>query len=60
VILKFVYGIVSIATNVNEPAHVYLIEEGLELWLLTIQNSPELNDELMALAENLIPIIGEC
>jgi hypothetical protein len=59
VILKFVYGIISIATNVNEPAHVYLIEEGLELWLLTVQNSPVLNDELIVLADHLIPIIGE-
>jgi hypothetical protein len=59
IILKFIYNIIKMSTNVNEPSHVYLIEEGLELWLLTVQNSPVLNDDLLAMGENLIPIIGE-
>lgn len=37
--------------------HVYLIDEGLELWLKAIQHCKTPNDELIKLANNLMPVI---
>jgi hypothetical protein len=47
------------STNVNDPSTVYLLDEGLELWLIVIQYAPTPNDALLKLCDNLMPIIGE-
>lgn len=47
------------STNVNDPSTVYLLEEGLELWLVVIQYTPSPNEALLKLSDNLLPIIGE-
>lgn len=54
---QFLYSVINYSTNINEPAHVYLIEEGLELWLAVVDNSSSLSDYLLDLAKNLLPII---
>lgn len=47
------------STNVNDPSTVYLLDEGLELWLVVIQYAPSPNDDLLKLCDNLLPIIGK-
>lgn len=47
------------STNVNDPSTVYLLEEGLELWLVVIQYTPTPNEALLKLCDNLLPIIGK-
>jgi hypothetical protein len=47
------------STNVNDPSAVYLLDEGLELWLVVIQYAPSPNDALLKLCDNLMPIIGK-
>jgi hypothetical protein len=47
------------STNINDPSTVYLLDEGLELWLIVIQYAPTPNDALIKLCDNLLPIIGE-
>lgn len=42
----------------NEQSHIYLIDEGLELYLIVVQYSKEPNQELLKLSENILPIIG--
>lgn len=58
-ITPFVYRVVEISTNVNDPSTVYLLDEGLELWLLVVQYTPTPNEALLKLCDHLIPIIGK-
>lgn len=53
----FLYPVIGISTDVNEPSHVYLLEDGLELWLMVIENSTVLTPELLQLCSNVLPII---
>jgi hypothetical protein len=46
------------STNINDPSTVYLLDEGLELWLVVVQYAPSANEALIALCDNLMPIIG--
>ena len=55
----FLYPVISLSTNIEEPAHVYLLEDGLDLWLAVLENSPEMTPEMLILCENILPIIGE-
>lgn len=54
----FLYPVIRMSTNVNEPAHIYLLEEGLDLWQSVIEHNATLTPELLALADNILPIIG--
>lgn len=38
---------------------MYLLEDGLELWLTVLHNTKHINQELMALTTNIPPILGE-
>lgn len=58
-IMPFVYQVVEMSTNINDPSTVYLLDEGLELWLVVVQYSHAPNDTLLKLCDNLMPIIGE-
>ncbi|XP_055679188.1 importin-11 [Lutzomyia longipalpis] len=53
----FLYPVISISTNMDEPSHVYLLEEGLELWLSVIENSNTMTSELLQLCDNVLPIV---
>lgn len=55
----FLYPVISLSTNIEEPSHVYLLEDGLDLWLAVLENSPAITPELLVLCENILPIIGE-
>lgn len=58
-LMQFLYSVINYSTNIHIPAHVYLIEEGLELWLAVVDNSSSLNESLLDLASNLLPIIEQ-
>lgn len=58
-IVAFIYQIIEMSTNVNEPSHVYLLDEGLELWLIVVQYSKTMNHDLLKLCDNLLPIIEQ-
>lgn len=53
----FLYPVIGMSTNKDEPAHVYLLEEGLELWLVVVENSATMTPELLELSGNLLAII---
>uniref|UniRef100_A0A8C5THE4 Importin 11 n=1 Tax=Malurus cyaneus samueli TaxID=2593467 RepID=A0A8C5THE4_9PASS len=40
----FLLPVIQLSTDVSQPPHVYLLEDGLELWLVTLENSPCLTD----------------
>lgn len=56
---SFLYPVIAMSTNKDEPLHIYFMEDALELWLVVIQNSTTLTPELLELSRNLLPIIGE-
>lgn len=58
-IVAFIYQIIQMSTNINEPSHVYLLDEGLELWLIVVQYSRTMNHDLLKLCDNLLPLIEQ-
>uniref|UniRef100_A0A182XWD3 Importin N-terminal domain-containing protein n=2 Tax=Anopheles stephensi TaxID=30069 RepID=A0A182XWD3_ANOST len=58
-IVAFIYQIIEMSTNVNDPSHVYLLEEGLELWVVVVHYSRTMNQELLNLCENIVPLIQQ-
>lgn len=58
-VTPFIYQVIELSTNINDPSTVYLLDEGLELWLVVVQYSPQPNDSLFKLCDNIIPIIGK-
>lgn len=58
-IVAFIYQIIEMSTNVNEPSHVYLLDEGLELWLIVVQYTRHMNHDLLKLCDNLQPLIEQ-
>lgn len=54
---SFLYPVIALSTNKNEPSHIYFLEDALELWLVVVQNSTTLTPELLQLSTNLLPVI---
>ncbi|KAI8899690.1 armadillo-type protein [Globomyces pollinis-pini] len=50
---EIVVSVLSQSLDITKPGHVYLLEEGLELWLVTMQNCPP---EYAARLFDLFPI----
>ncbi|XP_069360419.1 importin-11-like [Maniola hyperantus] len=53
----WVLNVINESTKLSEPAHVYLLEDALELWLAIIETSPTADPALLQLAHNLYPIL---
>ncbi|XP_051847133.1 importin-11 isoform X1 [Antechinus flavipes] len=53
----FLLPIIQLSTDVSQPPHVYLLEDGLELWLVTLENSPCLTPELLRIFQNMSPLL---
>ncbi|XP_017466077.1 PREDICTED: importin-11 [Rhagoletis zephyria] len=53
----FLYNVIQLSTDLQEPSHIYLIEEGLALWVAVVENSTVMSPQLLALCKNLLPII---
>ncbi|KAH8283563.1 hypothetical protein KR018_006464 [Drosophila ironensis] len=53
----FLYSVIRLSTDLQQHSHVYLIEDGIMLWLAVIGNSTVLTPELLALCDHLLPII---
>lgn len=55
----WILGVVNESTRLSEPAHVYLLEDALDLWLAILETSHTADAATLQLAENLCPILGE-
>ncbi|XP_022652295.1 importin-11-like [Varroa jacobsoni] len=53
----FTLKIIEHSVNVEEPQHVTLMEDALDLWRAVLEQSPEENDDLLALAKFIPPIL---
>lgn len=53
----FLLPVIQLSTDVSQPPHVYLLEDGLELWLVTLENSPCITPELLRVFQNMSPLL---
>ncbi|XP_076859386.1 importin-11 isoform X2 [Brachyhypopomus gauderio] len=53
----FLLPVIQLSTDVSLPPHVYLLEDGLELWLVTLEYSPAITTELLRLFQNMTPLL---
>ena len=53
----FLYEVIQMSTNLNNTCSVYLLEDGLELWLVALQNSRNLLPQWMNLSSHLSPLL---
>ncbi|XP_074668618.1 importin-11 isoform X2 [Strix aluco] len=53
----FLLPVIQLSTDVSQPPHVYLLEDGLELWLVTLENSPCLTPELLSIFQNMSALL---
>ncbi|XP_074493759.1 importin-11 [Sebastes fasciatus] len=54
----FLLPVIQLSTDVSQPPHVYLLEDGLELWLVTLENSPAITPELLRIFQNMSALLG--
>merc|ERR1719323_170488 len=57
-ISPFVYCVIKLSVDSKNEESVYLLEEGLELWLATLHNSKTLLPQWMELTRFMPPILG--
>ncbi|XP_064413859.1 importin-11 isoform X2 [Latimeria chalumnae] len=53
----FLLPVIQLSTDVSQPPHVYLLEDGLELWLVTLENSPSITPELLHIFQNMSALL---
>ncbi|KAM8886057.1 importin-11 isoform 1-T1 [Spinachia spinachia] len=53
----FLLPVIQLSTDVSQPPHVYLLEDGLELWLVTLANSPAITPELLRIFQNMSALL---
>ncbi|CAD0202335.1 unnamed protein product [Chrysodeixis includens] len=58
-IRPWILSVVNESTKLSEPAHVYLLEDALELWLAVLETSQTGDPATLQLAENLHPILEQ-
>uniref|UniRef100_A0A4W3JSJ0 Importin-11 n=1 Tax=Callorhinchus milii TaxID=7868 RepID=A0A4W3JSJ0_CALMI len=53
----FLLPVIQLSTDVSQLPHVYLLEDGLELWLVTLENSPSITPELLRVFQNMSALL---
>ncbi|XP_072353060.1 importin-11 isoform X1 [Scyliorhinus torazame] len=53
----FLLPVIQLSTDVSQSPHVYLLEDGLELWLVTLENSPSITTELLGIFQNMSALL---
>lgn len=50
---SFLMPVLALCTDMQQDSNVYLIEDGLALWLACVENATDMTDELMLLYQNM-------
>ncbi|KAJ1522166.1 hypothetical protein ONE63_002476 [Megalurothrips usitatus] len=53
VLHNFLMPVLALCTDMQQDSNVYLIEDGLALWLACVENATDMTDELMQLYQNM-------
>ncbi|XP_006559929.1 importin-11 isoform X2 [Apis laboriosa] len=59
VIEPLVVAVIALSCDVNQDCHVYLLEDGLRLWLALLENAPAPTPAIMELAKNLPAVLEQ-
>lgn len=54
---EFLINIISVSTDVKNDCHVYLMEDGLLLWLTTLENTATPHGPLLDIFDNMLPLL---
>ncbi|XP_011635058.1 importin-11 [Pogonomyrmex barbatus] len=54
-----VVGVVALSCDVNQEGHVYLLEDGLELWIALLENTPTPTPAIMDLFRNMPALLDQ-
>lgn len=53
----FLLPMIGLSSDVSQPPHVYLLEDGLDLWWAILENTSLCTPELLTVAANLLPLL---
>ncbi|XP_049837055.1 importin-11 isoform X1 [Schistocerca gregaria] len=53
----FLLPVIQMSTDVQQDCHVYLMEDGLELWLAVLENTATASPDLLQLFRNMPPLL---
>lgn len=56
-ISHLIIPLIATSTDLNNPSHVYLLEDGLELWLSAVYNCGDPNETFFNLFNNIFPVL---
>lgn len=54
-----VVNVVALSCDINQEGHVYLLEDGLELWLALLENAPAPTPGILGLFRNMPALLGQ-
>jgi len=54
-----VMPLIRLSVDPSQEAHIYLMDDGFELWLATLKSSRESTDELMSLVPAAVTLISQ-
>ncbi|KAF9204782.1 hypothetical protein BGZ49_004879 [Haplosporangium sp. Z 27] len=54
-----VMPLIRLSVDPSQEAHIYLMDDGFELWLATLKSSVESTDELLSLAPAAVTLLSE-
>ncbi|XP_071559337.1 importin-11 isoform X1 [Temnothorax nylanderi] len=54
-----VVSVVALSVDVNQEGHIYLLEEGLELWIALLENTPTPTPAIMDLFRNMPALLDQ-
>ena len=55
---NFILPVIDASTDTKQDQHVYLLEDGLELWHITLLNAPHSSPALLKLFKNMPQLLG--
>lgn len=58
VLHNFLMPVLALCTDIQHDSNVYVVEDGLALWLACIENATDMTDDLMQLYQNMPPLLG--
>ena len=54
----FLLPVIQLSTDISQDPHVYLAEDGLDLWMSTLYCSPAITPGLLDLYTNMPALLG--
>lgn len=56
---SIVVPVIQLSTDMNQDAHIYLLEDGLHLWQAVLYHNTQISPGILELFPTLPPIVGK-